>query len=58
MVNRNDRAVTATVIGGRVVFRGGQFVDGYGRDWRSGQVLRAGRRSAAGRRAAAQPALR
>ena len=42
MVNRNDRAVAATVIGGRVVYRAGEFAEGYGRDWRSGRVLRAG----------------
>ena len=42
MVNRNDAAVTATVIGGRTVYRAGEFVEGYGRDWRSGRVLRAG----------------
>jgi len=45
MVNRNDRAVAATVIAGRVVFRDGAYVEGYGRDWRTGQVLRAGERS-------------
>jgi N-acyl-D-aspartate/D-glutamate deacylase len=41
MVNRNDRAVAATVIGGRVVYRNGEFVDGYGSTFRSGRVLRA-----------------
>lgn len=47
MVNRNDRAVAATVIAGRVVYREGAYVDGYGRDWRTGQVLRAGERAGA-----------
>jgi N-acyl-D-aspartate/D-glutamate deacylase len=42
MVNRNDRAVAATVIGGRVVYRHGEFVEGYGSAYRSGRVLRAG----------------
>ena len=42
MVNRNDAAVTATVIGGRTVYRNGEFVPGYGREWRAGRVLRAG----------------
>ena len=54
MVNRNDRAVTATVIGGRVVFRRGEFVDGYARAWGTGSVLRAGAASATDR----QPVLR
>ncbi len=42
MVNRNDRAVAATIVGGRIVFRDGAFVPGYGGQWRSGRVLRAG----------------
>jgi N-acyl-D-aspartate/D-glutamate deacylase len=41
MVNRNDRAVAATVIGGRVVYRYGEFADGYGSSYRTGRVLRA-----------------
>lgn len=44
MVNRNDRAVRATVIGGRLVYGDGRFAAGYGRRWRAGQVLRAGAR--------------
>jgi N-acyl-D-aspartate/D-glutamate deacylase len=47
MVRRNDRAVTATVIGGDVVFEAGQFVAGYGRDQGHGRFLRAGVRTAA-----------
>jgi N-acyl-D-glutamate deacylase len=42
MVNRNDGAVTATVIAGRIVYRDGEFVDGYASRWRTGRVLRAG----------------
>lgn len=42
MVNRNDEAVIATAIGGRVVFGLGEFVEGYGRDVQTGHYLRAG----------------
>jgi N-acyl-D-aspartate/D-glutamate deacylase len=42
MVNRNDRAVAATLIGGKVVYRSGEFVAGYGKDFASGRFLRAG----------------
>jgi N-acyl-D-aspartate/D-glutamate deacylase len=42
MVNRNDRAVTATLIGGRVVFAGGAFAMGFGAKSSAGQVLRPG----------------
>jgi N-acyl-D-aspartate/D-glutamate deacylase len=42
MVNRNDRAVSATVVGGRVVYREGEFVPGYGTDFAAGRFLRAG----------------
>ncbi len=61
MVRRNDRAVTATCVAGRVVYRAGGFADGYGRDWRSGQFLRAGarqRRSPQGPVAAARADVR
>lgn len=44
MVNRNDDAVVATGVGGTVVFRNGQFCDGYGTTVRSGRFLRAGTR--------------
>jgi N-acyl-D-aspartate/D-glutamate deacylase len=44
MVNRNDDAVVATGVGGAVVFRAGQFRDGYGRTVKSGRYLRAGER--------------
>ncbi|MGC5027836.1 N-acyl-D-amino-acid deacylase family protein [Tsukamurella sp. DT100] len=42
MVNRNDATVVATGIGGRIVFRLGEFVPGYGRDQQTGHYLRAG----------------
>ncbi|QUR66915.1 amidohydrolase family protein [Mycobacterium spongiae] len=42
MVNRNDATVVATGVGGEVVFRGGQFREGYGRTVKSGRYLRAG----------------
>jgi N-acyl-D-aspartate/D-glutamate deacylase len=41
MVNRNDAAVVATAVNGEVVFRGGEFRDGYGRTTKSGKFLRA-----------------
>ena len=42
MVNRNDEAVIATGVNGNVVFRNGQFCDGYGETVKSGRFLRAG----------------
>jgi N-acyl-D-aspartate/D-glutamate deacylase len=42
MVNRNDRAVAATLVGGRVVYRLGEFVPGYGTTYATGRFLRAG----------------
>jgi N-acyl-D-aspartate/D-glutamate deacylase len=42
MVNRNDAAVVATGVNGTVVFRDGQFCDGYGTTVKSGRFLRAG----------------
>jgi N-acyl-D-aspartate/D-glutamate deacylase len=47
MVNRNDAALVATGVGGAVVFRDGQFRDGYGKTVKSGRYLRAGARHAA-----------
>lgn len=44
MVNRNDDAVVATGVGGALVFRAGQFREGYGQTVKSGRYLRAGRR--------------
>lgn len=42
MVRRNDDAVVATIIAGRVVYERGRFADGYGEAYRTGQFLRAG----------------
>lgn len=42
MVNRNDAAVVATGVNGTVVYRNGQFRDGYGTTAKSGTFLRAG----------------
>jgi N-acyl-D-aspartate/D-glutamate deacylase len=42
MVNRNDAAVVATGVNGAVVYRGGQFCEGYGTTAKSGRFLRAG----------------
>ena len=42
MVNRSDRAVAATLVGGRVVFEHGSFAPGFGRTARTGRFLRAG----------------
>jgi N-acyl-D-aspartate/D-glutamate deacylase len=44
MVNRNDAAVVATGVNGAVVYRNGQFRDGYGTTAKSGRFLRAGAR--------------
>jgi N-acyl-D-aspartate/D-glutamate deacylase len=42
MVNRNDAAVIATGVGGTVVYRNGQFCEGYGTTLKSGRFLGAG----------------
>lgn len=39
MVNRSDSAVVATGVGGQVVFRDGEFVEGYGETVKSGHYL-------------------
>lgn len=41
MVNRNDAAVVATGVNGTVVFRKGEFREGYGTTAKSGRFLRA-----------------
>jgi N-acyl-D-aspartate/D-glutamate deacylase len=46
MVNRNDATVVATGVGGAVVFRNGEFCDGYGQTVKSGRYLRAGEQHA------------
>jgi N-acyl-D-aspartate/D-glutamate deacylase len=45
LVNRSDAAVTATIIGGQLVYQHGEFVPGYGKTFRSGRFLRAGEAS-------------
>jgi N-acyl-D-aspartate/D-glutamate deacylase len=42
MVNRNDKAVVATGVNGAVVYRNGEFREGYGTTVKSGRFLRAG----------------
>ena len=42
MVNRNDRAVTATLVAGRIVYRDGVFAPWFGVSERAGSFLRAG----------------
>ena len=42
MVNRNDAAVVATGVNGEVVYRDGQFREGYGTTTKSGRFLKAG----------------
>lgn len=39
MVNRNDAAVVATGVNGKIVHRNGAFCDGYGRDVKFGRFL-------------------
>lgn len=41
IVNRNDAALTATVVGGTLVYRDGEFVEGFGRTLGTGRFLRA-----------------
>ncbi|MEV6563006.1 amidohydrolase family protein [Nocardia sp. NPDC051756] len=43
MVNRNDGAVAATIVGGHLVYHYGTFADGFGTTQRSGSFLRAGK---------------
>lgn len=45
MVRRNDKAVTATMIGGAIVYERGAFAPGYGRDRRYGSFLRVGHKT-------------
>jgi N-acyl-D-aspartate/D-glutamate deacylase len=42
MVNRNDDTVVATGVNGVVVYRGGEFCEGYGTTVKTGRFLRAG----------------
>jgi N-acyl-D-aspartate/D-glutamate deacylase len=41
MVNRNDALVSATIVGGHVVYEAGEFVPGFGTELHAGQFLRA-----------------
>ena len=41
MVNRNDHLVTATVVGGELVYHGGEFAEGFGTELHAGRFLRA-----------------
>jgi N-acyl-D-aspartate/D-glutamate deacylase len=41
MVNRNDRTVAATIVGGRVVYEYGTFADGFGTTMHAGTFLAA-----------------
>lgn len=47
MVNRNDAAVHATLVSGRLVFGDGEFTPGYGTEFGTGSFLPAGRKVAA-----------
>ena len=40
MVNLNDDLVAATIVGGQVVYAGGEFAPGFGTDLHAGQFLR------------------
>ncbi|MGA9490050.1 MAG: amidohydrolase family protein [Mycobacterium sp.] len=41
MVNRNDHLVTATVVGGEIVYHAGEFAEGFGTELHAGRFLRA-----------------
>ncbi|MDD4867821.1 MAG: amidohydrolase family protein [Mycobacterium sp.] len=41
MVNRNDRAVSATIVNGHIVYQDGKFADGFGTTLHAGTFLRA-----------------
>jgi N-acyl-D-aspartate/D-glutamate deacylase len=44
MVNRNDNLVSATVVGGQIVYSDGEFAPGFGTELHAGQFLQAGNR--------------
>ncbi len=52
MVNRNDGAIVATGVGGQIVYRSGNFRDGYGKTVKSGRFLPAAGHPRASRAAA------
>ncbi|MGA9612698.1 MAG: amidohydrolase family protein, partial [Mycobacterium sp.] len=41
MVNRNDKLVAATIVGGHIVYSAGEFAPGFGTDLHAGQFLQA-----------------
>jgi N-acyl-D-aspartate/D-glutamate deacylase len=41
MVNRNDDLVTATIVGGEIVYRAGEFAEGFGTELHAGRFLQA-----------------
>ena len=41
MVNRNDDLVTATIVGGEIVYHAGEFAEGFGTDLHAGRFLQA-----------------
>jgi N-acyl-D-aspartate/D-glutamate deacylase len=41
MVNRNDALVSATILGGQIVYGNGEFAFGYGTELHAGRFLRA-----------------
>ena len=41
MVNRNDKLVTATIVGGHIVYDAGEFAPGFGTDLQAGRFLKA-----------------
>lgn len=53
MVKRNDQAVRATVVNGRIAYREGRFVEAFGRQTGFGRFLPAGDRTATSDRAPA-----
>jgi N-acyl-D-aspartate/D-glutamate deacylase len=44
MVNRNDGLISATVVGGQIVYSQSEFAPGFGTDLHAGQFLQAGNR--------------
>ncbi|WP_420093553.1 N-acyl-D-amino-acid deacylase family protein [Mycobacteroides abscessus] len=41
LVNRNDKAITATIVGGHIVYANGEFAPGFGQNLHAGQFLAA-----------------
>ena len=57
MVRRNEAAVAATIIGGRVAYEAGRFTEGYGVSERYGSFLRAGEKVRAPAQRDVQPSM-